>query len=133
MTATQRSASLLVCLVAAGCSGAVDRPTGSDGVAAETCRVPGLAHQRVFPALGFQQPVQMLQAPGDRSRFFVVEHTGTIRTFANDPAVTSAGVFLDLRARTKVIYESGMNGLAFHPDFAHNGQAYVTYDAVTTS
>jgi glucose/arabinose dehydrogenase len=71
----------------------------------------------------------MLQAPGDASRFFVVEHTGTIRSFPADPAVSRADVFLDLRARTKVIYESGMNGLVFHPDWAHNGQAFVTYDA----
>jgi glucose/arabinose dehydrogenase len=120
--------------VLAGCSGAVDPAgEGRNDVAAESCRVPGLAHQRVFPALAFSQPVQLLQAPGDATRFFVVEHTGTIKSFANDPAAASTTTFLDLRARTKVIFESGMNGLAFHPDFAHNGQAYVTYNAVTTS
>ena len=31
-----------------------------------------------------------------------------------------ADVFLDLSDRTKVIYESGMNDLAFHPAFARN-------------
>ncbi len=120
-------------LLAAGCSGSADRkPASAEATSAATCAVPGLAHQRVFPALSFSQPVQMLQAPGDASRFFVVEHTGRVRVFHNDPAVTQASVFLDLSARTKVIYESGMNAIAFHPSFAQNGQVFVTYDAVSS-
>jgi glucose/arabinose dehydrogenase len=100
----------------------------ADGIGAN-CGVPGVAHQRVFGGLSFHQPVDMLQAPGDRSRFFVVEHTGTIKVFANTPNVSRADVFLDLSGRTKVIYESGMNDLAFHPAFAQNGQVFVTYNA----
>jgi glucose/arabinose dehydrogenase len=127
---------LTVCtLIFAGCAagdhgtdGKVDRLGGG----ASSCAVPGLAHQRVFPALAFSQPVQLAQAPGDSSRFFVVEHTGKVRVFKNDPAVAQADVFLDLSAQTKVIYESGMNGIAFHPNFAQNGQAFITYDAVSS-
>jgi glucose/arabinose dehydrogenase len=120
-------------LAFAGCAGVVgDGSDGNDGKAdgiGGNCAVPGLAHQRVFPALSFKQPVEMLQAPGDRSRFFVVEHTGAIRVFDNRSNVASTEVFLDLTSRTKVIYESGLNDLAFHPAFAQNGQVFVTYNA----
>src|SRR5215467_4045052 len=100
----------LLCVGCAGTFGSDDNgPNGgkADGIG-ENCAVPGVAHQRVFSALSFKEPVEMLQAPGDKSRFFVVEHTGTIKVFDNKPNVTQASVFLDLTSRTKVIYESGM-------------------------
>ena len=54
--------------------------TKADGIGG-TCAVPGVAHQRVFSGLSFRQPVTMLQAPGDTTRFFVAEHTGAIKVF----------------------------------------------------
>ena len=80
-----------------------------------------------FPALVFDAPVAMLQAPGDASRWFVAEQGGRIRTFANDDAVPAASDFLDLRAIIHQAGGSGLLGLAFHPDFASNGLAYVSY------
>jgi glucose/arabinose dehydrogenase len=129
-------ASIAALIFAVGCAGSIDSGNGSvsagdtkaDGVGG-SCSVPGVAHQRVFGALTFKEPVEMLQAPGDPSRFFVVEHTGAIKVFANQNNVSSASVFLDLSDRVKVIYESGMNDLAFHPAFAQNGFVFVTYNA----
>jgi glucose/arabinose dehydrogenase len=69
----------------------------------------------------------MKQAPLDASRWFVVEQAGLIRTFANDEAVPEALDFLDIRARVSFSGEAGLLGLAFHPDFAVNGRAYVNY------
>src|SRR5688572_32946211 len=49
--------------------------------------------QRVFPALVFDQPLALLQAPGDASRWFVLEKgsgasgTARVRVFANVPNV----------------------------------------------
>ena len=128
---------LLLTTLMAGCAGEAVGPsqgtsagdTQADGVGGQ-CAIPGVAHQRVFSALTFKEPVEMLQAPGDTSRFFVVEHTGAIKTFANQANVASSSIFLDLTANVKVIYETGMNDLAFHPSFAKNGQAFVTYNAL---
>jgi glucose/arabinose dehydrogenase/mono/diheme cytochrome c family protein len=125
---------LALCLAIAGCGGvsAVEGDQDGDGKADEfggSCKVPGLAHQRVFSGVKFRQPVDMLQAPGDDSRWFIVEHTGAIKVIENRANVNRADIFLDLSDRTKVIYESGMNGLAFHPAFAQNGQVFVTYNA----
>jgi glucose/arabinose dehydrogenase len=126
----------LVLATLASCAGQLGAPeevgATSEADTFGTCALPALAHQRVFPSLSFRQPVQLLQPPGDRSRWFVVEHGGAIKVFANDPAASTSSVFLDLSPRTKLIYESGMNGLAFDPGFASNGQVYVTYNAVPT-
>ena len=80
-----------------------------------------------FPALAFSEPVAMLQAPRDASRWFVVEQGGRIRAFANDDAVAATSDFLDLAARVHHAGEAGLLGLAFHPDFDVNGLAYVNY------
>ena len=73
----------------------------------------------------------MLQAPGDTSRWFVVEQEGVIRVFDNTPTVVTSRVFLDIQDRVFKISQSeaGLLGLAFHPNFASNGRAYVNYTA----
>lgn len=89
---------------------------------------PQIALQRVFPMLSFSAPVAMLQAPGDSSRWFVVEKQGIVRVFDNDPNVTVSSVFVDIAARVDSSFsESGLLGMAFHPDFASNGQVYLSY------
>jgi uncharacterized repeat protein (TIGR03806 family) len=100
---------------------APDRATGSST----------LSVQRVFPGLpAFAEPVQMLQAPGDNSRWFVVEKPGVIRVFANNPAVAATQVFLDIRDRVVRLgqCECGLLGLAFHPDFPATNRVYVNYN-----
>ena len=42
-----------------------------------------LSAVRAFPNLSFTHPVELLQAPGDGSRWFVVEQAGTVRVFDN--------------------------------------------------
>ena len=42
-----------------------------------------VASSRVFPNLTFIEPVLMLQAPGDSSKWYVVEQDGFVRSFAN--------------------------------------------------
>ena len=49
-----------------------------------------LSVQRAFPNLTFLEPVAMLQAPGDNSRWFVVEQNGIIRVFANEQSVQTS-------------------------------------------
>lgn len=77
-------------------------------------------------ASGFSQPVD-IQHAGDRSdRLFIVEKVGRIRILVN--GLTLPDAFLDIRNRVGSRgYEQGLLGLAFHPDFAHNGYFYVNY------
>ncbi len=72
-------------------SGLDQRPSNLTCVAPP--RVTGnstLSVQRAFPALTFLEPVAMLQAPGDSSRWFVVEQNGIVRVFANQQNVRRA-------------------------------------------
>ncbi len=87
--------------------------------------------QQVFTQLpGFASPVEMVQAPGDSSRWYVVEQDGVIRMFDNDPNVTTSSVFIDIDARVDSgPGEAGLLGLAFHPDFANNNEVFLSYTA----
>jgi uncharacterized repeat protein (TIGR03806 family) len=92
-----------------------------------------IALERVFPNLTFNQPVAMLQAPGDDSRWFVLEKgsgsagTARVRAFANSPTVATAPTFLSLTVNANS--EGGLLGLAFHPQWATNRHAFVSYTA----
>jgi glucose/arabinose dehydrogenase len=83
-------------------------------------------YQALFVQGGFSGPVLVAAPPGDTTRLFVVEKTGTIRI------MTRAGVlrprpFLDVSSRVSTGSEQGLLGLAFHPSYATNGRFYVDY------
>ena len=90
-----------------------------------------IALQRVFSGLTFNQPLAMLQAPGDGPRWFVLEKgsgsagTARVRVFANTPNVTTASNFLSLTVNASS--EGGLLGMAFHPQWATNRQVFVSY------
>jgi len=88
---------------------------------------PTVAIAPVFEALNFQEPVALLQAPGDDTRWLVLEQSGVVRVFDNDPAVTESAVFLDVSATVTSGGERGLLGMAFHPDFATNGEVFLSY------
>lgn len=91
---------------------------------------PPIAVQRVFPQLAFEQPLLMLQAPGDDSRWFVVEKSGFVRAFPNDAnaSLQDVEVFVDLSLGVDSNFgESGLLGMAFHPGFATNGLVFLSY------
>ena len=113
-------------------SGLDQRPSNT------TCLAPAratgsstLSTPRAFPNMTFLEPVAMLQAPGDPSRWFVIEQEGVIRVFDNTPTAATSRVFLDIQSRVFKISQSeaGLLGLAFHPNFAANGRAFVNYTA----
>ncbi|MEX1994861.1 MAG: PQQ-dependent sugar dehydrogenase [Steroidobacteraceae bacterium] len=84
---------------------------------------------RVFASLpAFSSPVALLQAPGDASRWFVVQQGGRIRVFdATNPAVSTAPDFLNITSRVTFSGEAGLLGLAFHPDYPSDARAFVNY------
>lgn len=90
-----------------------------------------IALNEVFAGLpGFNQPLDMLQQPGDSSRWFVLEKPGRVRAFANDPNVaTFDNDFIDLAASFNVntSSEGGLLGMAFHPNFASNRQVFLSW------
>jgi uncharacterized repeat protein (TIGR03806 family) len=103
-----------------------------------------MAVQRVFPNLTFplaptatsRQTIAMLQAPGDGSRWYVVQKTGSVRVFDNTPNVSTSSEFINLASRLNSNPasdndERGLLGMAFHPDYPTNPRVYFFYTGTT--
>src|SRR6185503_385909 len=88
---------------------------------------------RVFPALSFVQPVLALQAPGDPTRWFVVEQGGRVMAFANAAGTSATSTFIDIAARVVSGGERGLLGMAFDPQFATSGRVFLNYTRGTAS
>ncbi len=80
-----------------------------------------------FPTLpSLSQPVKILQAPGDASRWFVLEKTGRVRVFSvSNPAVVTT--WLDFSALVNASGEGGLLGMAFHPSYPTVREVFVSY------
>src|SRR6185503_464552 len=82
---------------------------------------PGFAETQI--ASGLKQPTAIAVAPD--GRVFVAEKKGLLRIIKDDALLPAP--FL----RITVFFngERGLLGVAFDPDFAHNGYVYVYYTA----
>jgi len=86
----------------------------------------GYSLVNAFPNITFDLPVE-LTAPNDGTqRIFVVEQKGRIMLIDKNNA-TKSNVFLDITDRVTSGGETGLLGLAFHPDYKNNGYFYVNY------
>jgi glucose/arabinose dehydrogenase len=103
--------------------------TGQDPVHRNLRGVAPLSSELVVN--GLTRPVQVVAAPGDTSRIFIVEQrsgsTGRIKIFNLDTGTLNSAPFLSLTVSTSS--EQGLLGLAFHPNYAQNGYFYVNYTA----
>jgi glucose/arabinose dehydrogenase len=91
-------------------------------VAASNAGVVPLTSVRV--ASGLSRPVDLKAAPGTTNRLYVCEqHTGRVKILNAATGVTES-TFLDIDG-IATGNEQGLLGIAFHPDFANNGQFFV--------
>src|SRR5262249_43839303 len=87
-----------------------------------TCKAPqrpsstpvSVRFDPVFQNLSFTMPMAIAQIPGDPSRFFVLQRTGTMVSF---PAVnpTQTTTVLTVPKVVNPAIEGGLLGMAFHP------------------
>jgi len=118
-----------------GNGGGVSGPYGLDARPAnQTCIAPerpvgdaSAATVDAFPtAPSFDRPTKILQAPGDASRWFVLEKSGRIRVLSvSNPATVAT--WLDFSALVNASSEGGMLGMAFHPDYPATREVFVSY------
>jgi uncharacterized repeat protein (TIGR03806 family) len=95
-----------------------DRPPSTSAVQLETA----------FADLDLRVPLHMIQAPGDPDHWYAMEKRGTVQRFADDDATTELVEVLDMQDRVDAsASETGLLGMAFHPDFETNGQLYLSY------
>jgi uncharacterized repeat protein (TIGR03806 family) len=120
-------------------SGLDARPSNMTCLAGDPPSGVSLDTQRVFPNLpGFTQPILMLQAPGDSSRWYVVQKTGQVRVFDNTANVSTASTFIDISGRlnsdpSSPNDERGLLGMAFHPDYPTDPRVYLFYTGTDAS
>ena len=82
-----------------------------------------------FPNVGFQNAVGLCPFPAS-SRLVVWEREGRIWSFENRPDVSERKLILDIHNQTQGWDDSGLLGVAFHPNFASNHYIYVWYARV---
>lgn len=81
--------------------------------------------ERVFDSINIEGGVDLLQAPGDPTYWYLVTQQGVIHRFSADDG--PAQVVLDLSAQVVLGGEAGLLAMAFHPDFASNGEVFLSY------
>ncbi|HEY0985098.1 PQQ-dependent sugar dehydrogenase [Schlesneria sp.] len=108
-----------------------DSPRPQQRPALTTSRVVGSPEpplpyvtERAFPALKFNNVLDLVAAPGT-DRLFVVEQSGKIFSFVDQPDVSKADLVVDLAAQIPGVRDS--YALAFHPDFKRNRYCYICY------
>ena len=109
---------------------APDQPTTNASIAIEDA----------FPNLpGLTKALILLQAPDDATQWYVGEQDGRVVRFDNSPTVSTFSTFIDIRGPGGPVdvdsseSESGLLGMAFHPDYASNRQVFLSYTVDDTS
>jgi uncharacterized repeat protein (TIGR03806 family) len=85
----------------------------------------------VFPGLTFDDPVAMVPVPTTQL-IVIAEREGRLYVFDNDAEVREKRIVLDLYDRTQGENDSGLLGVAFHPEFGlaeseRRGLLYIHY------
>jgi len=116
-----------------GARSSTQRPDEGAGhaPAASGASIPDVRVQRVLPSLSLKRPLQVVQAPGDDERLFILEQSGRVLTVKRGDREAKRGeVFLDIRKRVNDRNnEEGLLSMAFHPDFAKNREFFLYYTA----
>ena len=79
-----------------------------------------------FPNLAFSSALFLAGVPGE-NRIAVVQQSGQVLVFTNDPTVNTSTTVLDLSGRVLFAGEQGLLGWAFDPNFVLNRFVYVHY------
>jgi uncharacterized repeat protein (TIGR03806 family) len=107
-------------------SGLDSRPTNASCVAWPRPSAGSLVTVSQYTNLTFTSPLLMLQAPGDNSRWFVVEQAGMVKQF-NTASPTTSSTFIDIVSRVSSGGELGLLGMAFHPNFPIDPRVFLSY------
>jgi glucose/arabinose dehydrogenase len=120
----KRALALAAALAIAGCGGGGDGGGGpkapNGGAPAGGPVKPGDLFELKEVAAGFDQPLGLVQAPGEDT-LYVVEQPG--RVVSLDRRKT----LIDIADRVQSGGEQGLLGLAFDPGYARNGRFYLHY------
>jgi glucose/arabinose dehydrogenase len=81
---------------------------------------------------GLDEPTMVAGAPDGSGRLLILERKGRVRIATPDGQLVQQPA-LDLGDNVSTGGEQGMLGLAFDPDFSHNGYVYLDYTAADST
>ncbi len=116
----------IILLFLSACGGGDGPPRDPD---VPTFAPSSIQTRPVFEGVDLSAPTALAQAPGDPSRWFALEQRGVVTVFDNDTATATGSTFLNISGRVQSGGERGLLGIAFHPDFATNGEVFLSYTA----
>jgi glucose/arabinose dehydrogenase len=109
----------LLLILLSGCGGSNSQPSGPTPPAVNS------SVRLSTVVTGLNAPLD-LQEPDDHTgRLFVVEQGGTVRIVQNGALLPNA--FLDISNKVHMEGESGLLGLAFHPNYASDPRFFANY------
>ncbi|MBX7207144.1 MAG: PQQ-dependent sugar dehydrogenase [Verrucomicrobiaceae bacterium] len=94
----------------------------------------GYMAEDAFPGVTFDDPIKMVQEPRS-SMMWVITRQGKVWRFDKNSPGTTRTLVVDLASNTLGGGDSGLLGIALHPDFglsgaAHRGHVYIWYSYV---
>lgn len=110
-----------LCLSSCGGSDSTSQPTPTPAPQPVAAAPPAVKLMEI--ASGFSRPLGIESQPD--GRLFVVEQRGVIKVVKGN--AINAQPFLDIRSKVALGDETGLLGLAFHPQYATNRKFYVYY------
>ncbi|MGH1365085.1 MAG: PA14 domain-containing protein, partial [Calditrichia bacterium] len=95
--------------------------------------VTGWDVEPAFPNVTFNNPMYVVPQP-TTDQLIVGQRDGIIWRMTDDQNASGKTLFLDLSSTTAVVWDGGMLGLAFHPEFGQSGSpnkdyVYIYYSA----
>jgi len=121
-----------IAAILGGIIGSIAGPAGADDatVFAPIQPLSGISIELTRVASGFTSPLKGKPAPGEPGRLYIVDQVGKL--WAVDLASGAKTLFLDVGQRLvplgvdgpETYDERGFLGVAFHPDYQHNGKLY---------
>jgi len=124
------ASALLLMPVAHAEPGIDSRPSNQSCVAPPRPDSGAVAVSQLFSDVQLRVVTTIEFPQHDSSYLYALEVGGRIRRFPNDPSTSERSTALDLRPLFADGTNEGMAGMmdmAFHPDFANNGDLYVAY------
>src|SRR6187397_2934234 len=65
----------------------------------------------------FQAPLDLVNSADGTNRLFLVQEWGLIYVFNNSPTISTKKVFLDITNKIATFAQTGILGIAFHPNY----------------
>ncbi len=112
-------------------SGLANRPANKTCIAPVpiTSGATTISWSAVFPSLpNISQATNLIQSPSDNSVWYALRQSGVVVRFPNQASANALTTVLDIEDRVDFNdSETGLLGIAFHPQFASNRYVYFYY------